>query len=76
MQIDTEKASNDIIAGDGRERYMIALKFIEFFYGTALLLASCIFQLHNWANSNSGLFINFRLCDCDTYLKNTENIKT
>ena len=34
-----ERTSNDIIAGDGRERFMIELKLIEkCFYGTALCL--------------------------------------
>ena len=45
-----EQTRSGIIAGDGRERFMIELKFIDlffFFYGTALFLANCIFRLHN-----------------------------
>ena len=49
LTLNTERTSNDIIAGDDRERFMIELKFIEkcVCYGTALFLPNCIFQLNN-----------------------------
>ena len=46
--LNAKETSNDIIAGNGRERFMIEFKFLKNdFYGTALFLTNCIFRLHN-----------------------------
>ena len=43
LTLNTERTSNDIIAGDGRERFVIELKFIEkcVCYGAASFLTNC-----------------------------------
>ena len=44
LVLDIERTSNDIIAGNGRKRFMIELKFLQnvFFIGTVFFFFYCL----------------------------------